>query len=265
MGLACAQRLTDQVDRLLLVDRDEVTVTAAAKDLSATGRGAVVEPFVLDITDAEGLAGLAARVGELGTLRAVAHAAGISPTMADWRRVFTVDLVGTALLARTLRPLATEGTALVCFASMAPLLGGTDPDPAVDAVLDDPLDERFLDRVHEAVGPGIEDTGIAYAWAKRGVHRFVQREAVRIGPLGARICSVSPGLIDTPQGRQESASHPGMELLLRQTPLGRRGRSEDVAAAVAFLLSSEAGFLSGIDLLVDGGVCAAVRTRAGRK
>lgn len=264
MGLACARRLADQVDRLLLVDRDEATVTAAAKDLSATGRGAVVEPFVLDITDAAGLAGLAARVGELGTLRAVAHAAGISPTMADWRRIFTVDLVGTALLARTLRPLATEGTALVCFASMAPLLGGTGPDPAVDAVLDDPLDERFLDRVHEAVGPGIEDTGVAYAWAKRGVHRFVQREAVRIGPLGARVCSVSPGLIDTPQGRQESASHPGMELLLRQTPLGRQGRSEEVAAAVAFLLSSEAGFLSGIDLLVDGGVCAAVRTRAGR-
>ncbi|MCZ1003757.1 SDR family oxidoreductase [Streptomyces mirabilis] len=155
--------------------------------------GALVEPFVLDITDAAGLAGLAVRVGELGTLRAVAHAAGISPTMADWRRIFTVDLVGTALLAQTLRPLATEGTALVCFASMAPLLGGTDPDPAVDAVLDDPLDERFLDRVHEAVGPGIEDTGIAYAWAKRGVHRFVQREAVRIGPLGARVCSVSPG------------------------------------------------------------------------
>ncbi|WP_371643151.1 SDR family oxidoreductase [Streptomyces mirabilis] len=264
MGLACARRLADQVDRLLLVDRDEVMVTAAAKDLSATGQGAVVEPFVLDITDAAGLAGLAARVGELGTLRAVAHAAGISPPMADWRRIFTVDLVGTALLAQTLRPLATEGTALVCFASMAPLLGGTDPDPAVDAVLDDPLDERFLDRVHEAVGRGIEDTGIAYAWAKRGVHRFVQREAVRIGPLGARVCSVSPGLIDTPQGRQESAAHPGMELLLRQTPLGRLGRSEDVAAAVAFLLSSEAGFLSGIDLLVDGGVCAAVRTRAGR-
>ncbi|WP_257036681.1 SDR family oxidoreductase [Streptomyces sp. OV198] len=168
------------------------------------------------------------------------------------------------MLARTLRPLATEGTALVCFASMAPLLGGTDPDPAVDAVLDDPLDEGFLDRVHEAVGPGAEDTGIAYAWAKRGVHRFVQREAVRIGPLGARVCSVSPGLIDTPQGRQESASHPGTERLLRQTPLGRQGRSEDVAAAVAFLLSSEAGFLSGIDLLVDGGVCAAVRTQVGR-
>ncbi|MEU9286299.1 SDR family oxidoreductase [Streptomyces sp. NPDC048275] len=261
MGLACAERLTDTVDTLLLVDRDEATVTAAAKDLSARGRRAVVEPFVLDITDVAGLARLAVRVGEIGTLRAVAHAAGISPTMADWRRIFTVDLVGTARLAEALRPLATAGTAMVCFASMAPLLGGTAPDPAVDTVLDDPLNERFLERINDALGPAVEDTGVAYSWAKRGVHRFVQREAVRIGPLGARICSVSPGLIDTPQGRQESDSHPGMQVLLEQTPLGREGRPEDVAAAVAFLLSAEAGFLTGIDLLVDGGVCAAVRGR----
>ena len=264
MGLACARRLTGMVDTLLLVDRDEATVTAAAKDLSAAGHGAV-EPFVLDITDGDGLSLLATRVGELGTLRAIAHAAGISPTMADWRRIFTVDLVGTAMLAEALRPLATAGTAMVCFASMAPLLGGIGPDPAADTVLDDPLDERFLERLHDALGPGIEDTGLAYAWAKRGVHRFVQQEAVRLGPAGARICSVSPGMIDTPQGRQEAASHPSMDLLVQQTPLGRTGRPEEVAAVVAFALSAEAGFLSGTDILIDGGLCAAMHGRSGRQ
>jgi len=260
MGLACAQRLTGLVDTLLLVDRDEESANAAAKELSVTARG-TVEPFVLDITDADGLARLAARVGELGTLRAVAHAAGISPTMADWRRIFTVDLVGTAMLAEALRPLATTGTAMVCFASMAPLLGGT-TDPVVDAVLDDPLHERFLDRIHEAVGSDIENPGLAYMWAKRGVHRFVKQEAVRLGPVGARACSLSPGIIDTPQGRQEAESNPRMEALVQLTPLGRTGRSEEVAAVVAFMLSDEAGFLNGIDILVDGGVCAAVHGRA---
>jgi NAD(P)-dependent dehydrogenase (short-subunit alcohol dehydrogenase family) len=264
MGLACARRLTGRVDTLLLVDRDEATVTAAAKELSAADDRADVEPFVLDITDVDGLARLAARVGELGTLRAVAHAAGISPTMADWRRIFDVDLVGTARLAETLRPLATEGTALVCFASMAPLLGNMEADRAVAAILDDPLQEGFLDRLHDALGPTVENTGLAYAWAKHGVHRFVRQEAVRLGPYGARACSVSPGVIDTPQGQQEAASQPTMAALVQQTPLGRAGHTEDVAAAVAFLLSDEAGFLSGIDLLVDGGVCAAVRGRAGR-
>jgi NAD(P)-dependent dehydrogenase (short-subunit alcohol dehydrogenase family) len=190
MGLACARRLVDVVDAVLLVDRDEAAVTATAADLATSARGTVVEPFVVDVSDGDGLARLAARAAELGTLRAVAHAAGVSPTMADWRRIFAVDLVGTALLAEALRPLATAGTALVCFASMAPVLGITEPDAAADAAVDEPLDDGLLDRIHGAVGPAIEDPGMAYAWAKRGVQRLVQREAMRLGPVGARACSV---------------------------------------------------------------------------
>ena len=258
MGLACAARLTDMVDRLVLVDRDEASVSEAAQVLSRSG-GTTVEPFVLDITDRDGLDRLATRVSQLGSLRAVAHAAGISPTMAEWRRIFAVDLVGTAQLAEALRPLATSGTAMVCFASMAPWLAFGDADPAADAALDAPLDPGFLERIHEAVGPSIEDPGVAYSWAKRGVQRFVQTEAVRLGAAGARICAVSPGIIDTPQGRQEAEKHPVMAEMVRRTPLGREGRSEEVAAAVTFLLSDQANFISGIDLLVDGGVVVSVR------
>lgn len=265
MGLACAGRLAGLVDTLLLADRDEASVTAAAGELTASGQAVTAEPVVVDVTDSGGLARLAARVRELGSLRAVAHAAGISPTMADWRRIFTVDLVGTAMLADALRPLATAGTAMVCFASMAPLLGRLEPGPDVAAILDDPLAERFLSRLHDALGPAVEDPGMAYAWAKHGVQRFVRQEAVRLGPAGARICSVSPGIIDTPQGRQEAASHPAMAALVQRTPLGREGQAAEVAAVVAFLLSAEASFVTGADILVDGGVCAALAGRRERE
>jgi NAD(P)-dependent dehydrogenase (short-subunit alcohol dehydrogenase family) len=258
MGLACAQRLTGMVDQLLIVDLDETTLSQAAEDLSGTGR-ALVEPVLLDVTDPAGVEGLAARVAELGTLRAVAHAAGISPTMADWRRIFTVDLTGTAMLVEALRPSVTAGTAMVCFASMAPWMAFGEADPAVDAAMDDPLDQRMLDRIHDALGASIEDSGAAYSWAKRGVQRLVRREAVRLGAAGGRICAVSPGIIDTPQGRQEAQTHAIMQELVARTPLAREGRAEEVAAVVAFLLSDDASFVNGVDILVDGGVTAALQ------
>ncbi|MFF3567226.1 SDR family oxidoreductase [Nocardia jiangxiensis] len=258
MGYACAQRVAGMVDTLLLVDRDAATANTARDVLTAENPGVTVESVELDITDTEGLARLAERAGQLGELRAVAHAAGISPTMADWRRIFTVDLIGTALLAQVLRPLALSGTATVCFASMAPLLDPAPPDPAALAILDDPLAPDFLDRLREVLGPAVENPGIAYSWAKRGVHRFVKQEAVRLGPTRARICSVSPGMIDTPQGRQEAAEHASIAALIGRTPLGRTGTADEVADVVAFALSNRASFLNGIDLLVDGGAVAAV-------
>lgn len=87
------------------------------------------------------------------------------------------------------------------------------------------------------MGETLENPGLAYTWGKRGVQRFAQRKAVWFGRRGARICSVSPGIIDTPQGRQEAAAHDSMEGLVRMTLLGRRGQPEEVAAVTAFLLS----------------------------
>ncbi len=264
MGLACAHELARHADHVIMVDRDADSVTEAARTLpSSAPAGVTAEPFVLDVTDPAGLQRLAARTAEAGTLRAVAHAAGISPTMADWRRIFQVDLIGTALLVDALRPLAVAGTAFVCFASMSAVLRPPHPDDhAFDAIMADPLDPGMLDRLRGAAGPDIEDPGQAYGLAKRAVKNLVQREAVALGPQGARICSVSPGIIATPQGIQEAEAHPSMSRMVALTPLARMGQPEELATVVGFLVSDQASFINGTDILVDGGAVAAITAAA---
>lgn len=151
---------------------------AAATELAGRGRS-VVEPFPLDVTDVDGLERLAAHVAESGELRAVVSAAGISPMMGGRKRVLEVNLVACAQPNRVLSLHATRRTVFVHFASLIPWIGIAASDPAADAALDAALEADFFERVRDALGPGIENPGLAYAWAKLGVLRLVRHEAVR--------------------------------------------------------------------------------------
>ena len=256
MGRSCADALAGTVDTLVLVDRDRDLLAVTGQELNDAGSQVTV--FDADVTNRERLHELAALVAGLGTLTAVAHAAGISPTMASWRPIFEVDLVGSALVLDCLAPRVTNGTAAVCFSSMASQIVVPHGDPTVDALLDDPFRPDLLDRLAAAIGDQITDPAVAYGWAKRGVQRLARREAVRWGRSGGRVCSVSPGIIDTPQGNQEAEAQPAMAALVELSPVKRVGHPREVTDVVAFLLSDTASFVTGIDVLVDGGVCAAL-------
>ena len=168
--------------------------------------------------------------------------------MADARRIFDVDLVATQRLLDAFEPLVVPGSAAVCFSSLAAYQIAPFADPALDAVIDEPLAADFLDRISGLV----TDSGYAYGLAKRGVVRASARAAVRWGERGGRVNSLAPGIIDTPMGRQELEQQPVMRTMLEQVPLQRLGGADEVAAVAAFLLSDDASFVSGIDVLVDG-------------
>jgi NAD(P)-dependent dehydrogenase (short-subunit alcohol dehydrogenase family) len=255
MGLACARSLAARCDGLVVADLAAPTEA----DREALGRDATLHVVRCDVTDPGEVAALARTAARAGEVRAVVHAAGVSPSMGDAARMFEVDLAGTALVVDAFEPVIAPGGAVVLFASMAAHLVvlGPPADPGLDEVLADPLAPGAAERfVASPVVGG--DPGGAYAWAKRGVLRLVARKAAAYAARGARINSVSPGSIDTPMGRQELASQPAMAALVERTPVGRLGQAGDLVAAVDFLLSDAAAYVTGTDILVDGGVVASL-------
>jgi NAD(P)-dependent dehydrogenase (short-subunit alcohol dehydrogenase family) len=252
MGLACARALADR-GRLLLVDVREDLLDQARKALS--GHGADVETLRCNVTSP---ADVAARVRELGRLRCLVHTAGVSPEMADAATVLDVDLAGSVRITDALFPLVNPGSSAILIGSIA---GYSDVPATVEPLLDDPLADGFLAAIEAAISQEL-DSATAYVLAKRGVTRLAERLATPWGKKGGRTVAISPGLIDTPMGRLELDHQEIIPVMIEVTPVKRPdrplpGRPEDIAAAVAFLESDAAAFISGCDIRVDGGLVGA--------
>jgi NAD(P)-dependent dehydrogenase (short-subunit alcohol dehydrogenase family) len=252
LGMAIARRLGER-NRLLLADRDEQHLEETAASLRRGGHD--VTTTRCDVTEPAEVAALASYAASLGPVRTIAHVVGLSPSMGDWRTIMNVDLVGAALIEQAMLGIARAGTAAIFISSLA----GHRPPPeaTVTALLDDPLSAGFLVALDAALGSNA-NPGTAYSLAKWALNRRCHRQAAAWGQRGARIASVSPGLIATPMGALEFTQQPAKYDILAKVPLRREGTMLEIADAVEFLASERASYINGVDLLVDGGVAAAM-------
>jgi NAD(P)-dependent dehydrogenase (short-subunit alcohol dehydrogenase family) len=246
MGRAVARRLAPR-GPLLLADRDHDGAKTVAAEL-----GGDVTTIRCDVTDDGDVETLATAADRLGAL---VLTAGLSPHMGAGRTILAVNLLGADRVLRAFEPILEPGSAAVCFASMAAHL--IPADPAVDALIDHPESPTLLDDL-AALGL-VDHSGLAYAVSKRGVIRLVQRRAALWGAAGARLLSLSPGIIDTPMGRLEDGHEPAMADMVTASPLARQGHADEVAAVAAFLVSTEASYMTAVDVLVDGGTVSAAQ------
>lgn len=259
MGLACARALPQDDRLLLLTDVDAGRLDEAAQSLAAEGRK--VDVVVGDLREATTRSRLVEALTRSGELGAALHTAGVSPMMASGEDVLDVDLVASAHLLDDLTPQLRAGSVAVCFASIAGHMAPVPPE--LEALLDDPGRDGFVAEIVGAAGGDLH-SGYAYVLAKRGLIRLCERLARPWGLRGARIVSLSPGLIDTAMGRLELDDNPGKQPLLDATPLQRPGEAlpgtpEQIADVAAFLCSERAAFVTGCDLRVDGGLVGALR------
>jgi NAD(P)-dependent dehydrogenase (short-subunit alcohol dehydrogenase family) len=255
MGKAIARRM-GAGHEVVLADVSEEQLKPLADAMREEGYS--VHPTRTDISSADDVAELAHTANDLGTLRTVVHTAGVSPVQASSQRIVEVDVVGTALVLDEFLPYVQPGTVAVCIASMAGTMTEL-PAETVQAFATTPTDELSS---LPALDPSTMEPGVAYGVAKRANQARVQAAAIEWGRRGGRVVSISPGIIATPQGNAELAGSSGdfMRQMIEMSATGRIGTPEDIAMVAEFLASPQASFITGTDILVDGGVIAALRT-----
>ncbi len=254
IGMAIARRVGTG-KHILLADIKEQNAATASKLLSEAGFEN--STTTVDVSNRQSVLKLIETANKMGEISGLIHTAGVSPTQASAETILKVDLYGTALVLEQFGNIIANGGVGVVIASQSGhRLGPLSIDQS-NALATTPAEELLnLPMLHP---DQVKDSLHAYQLSKRGNSLRVMAEAVRWGKRGARINTISPGIIITPLAHDElnGPRGDGYRRMIDLSAVGRAGTADEVATVAALLMGQDGGFITGSDFLMDGGVTAA--------
>ncbi len=256
IGIAIARR-QGFGRHILLADFNEKLLESAAKELELASFK--VMTLKVDVSSRASVRALADAAAALGSVVNVVNTAGVSPNMAPPDRVLAVDLYGSAVVFEEFERVIAPGGAGLIVSSMAGHMSAGLPAEQEHDLAFAPADELLA---KPFLGPdAVPNSMVAYIVSKRANHLRVQASAISWGKRGARVNSISPGIIATPLAQHELNSPIGdiYRAMIDASPAKRMASPDEIAVAASYLLGPDAGFVTGSDLLIDGGVIAAMR------
>ena len=254
IGQAIARRVSAG-KHIVLADLRQDNADAAADVLN--NAGFEVSTTTVDVSSRESVHVLVETSATLGGITGVIHAAGVSPSQASPDAILRVDLYGTAVLLEEFGNVITRGGAGVVIASQSGHRLGALTAEQDAALATTPADELLALPILQP--DQVTDSLHAYQLAKRANSLRVMAEAVRWGRRGARINTISPGIIITPLANDELTGPrgEGYRRMIELCPAGRAGTPDEVGTVGALLMGPDGAFITGSDFLMDGGVTAA--------
>jgi NAD(P)-dependent dehydrogenase (short-subunit alcohol dehydrogenase family) len=251
IGQAIARRISAG-KHILLADLRRENAEAAAEVLS--NAGFEVSTTTVNVSSRESAHALVEAATLLGDMTGVIHAAGVSPSQASPETILAVDLYGTALVLEEFGNVITRGGAGVVIASQSGHRLGALTTEQNKALATTPADELLS--LPFLQPDQVKDSLHAYQLSKRGNSLRVMAEAVRWGKRGARVNTISPGIIITPLAKDELTGPrgEGYRRMIELCPVGRAGTPDEVGTVGALLMGPDSAFITGSDFLMDGGV-----------
>ncbi len=253
IGQAIARRV-GAGKHILLADLKKENADAAAKTVSEAGFE--VSTATVDVSSKESVTSLIKTATAIGGITGLIHAAGVSPSQASPSAILHVDLYGTALILEEFGKVIEDGGSGVVIASQSghrlPALKPEQNKALATTPVEELLSLPFLQPEQ------VKDSLHAYQLSKRGNSLRVMAEAVQWGKRGARINTISPGIIITPLAKDELSGPrgEGYRRMIDLCPVGRAGTPDEVGVVGALLMGRDGAFITGSDFLMDGGVTA---------